>query len=44
MHRFYNTETGTHFYTTSEEERLRVIGSIPFMEYEGIGYYVRCRW
>ena len=36
MHRFYNTETGTHFYTTSEEERLHVIRTIPIMEYEGI--------
>ena len=41
MYRFYNTETGTHFYTTSEEERSRVIRTIPIMEYEGIGYYVR---
>ncbi len=41
MHRFYNNDTGTHFYTTSEEERLRVIATLSFMEYEGIGYYVR---
>lgn len=41
MHRFFNTLTSTHFYTNSEDERLRVIETAPFMEYEGIGYYVR---
>jgi hypothetical protein len=41
MHRFFNNAAGTHFYTTSEEERLNVIATAPYMEYEGIGYYVR---
>lgn len=41
MHRFFNNAAGTHFYTTSEEERLSVIATAPHMEYEGIGYYVR---
>lgn len=41
MHRFFNNASGTHFYTTSEEERQNVIASAPYMEYEGIGYYVR---
>lgn len=41
MHRFFNNAAGTHFYTTSEEERLKVIATAPHMEYEGIAYYVR---
>lgn len=41
MHRFFNNAAGTHFYTSSEAERLRVIATAPYMEYEGIGYYVR---
>jgi hypothetical protein len=41
MHRFYNTETGTHFYTTSKQEVERVKATLPGMEYEGIGYFVR---
>lgn len=41
MHRFFNNAAGTHFYTTSEEERQSVIATAPHMEYEGIGYYVR---
>lgn len=41
MHRFYNLSAGTHFYTTSEDEKQRVMATLPFMEYEGIGYYVR---
>lgn len=41
MHRFFNNAAGTHFYTTSEAERLNVIATAPYMEYEGIGYYVR---
>lgn len=41
MHRFFNNASGTHFYTSSEAERLNVIATAPHMEYEGIGYYVR---
>lgn len=41
IHRFFNNEAGTHFYTASEQERLNVIATAPHMEYEGIGYYVR---
>lgn len=41
MHRFFNNAAGTHFYTADEAERLNVIATLPHMEYEGIGYYVR---
>ena len=33
--RFYNQETGTHFYTIAAAERDRVIGSYPQFIYEG---------
>lgn len=36
VHRFYNTNTGTHFYTASEEERLLVATTWPTVfVYEG---------
>ncbi|MFP8777515.1 DUF1566 domain-containing protein [Hydrogenophaga sp. RWCD_12] len=41
VHRFFNTASSTHFYTTSEEERLKQVATAPYMEYEGIAYYVR---
>ena len=40
LYRFYNTENGTHFYTTSEAERDAVIENLPNFNYEGIAYYV----
>lgn len=41
MHRFFNTRTGTHFYTASEQERANVVASLPDYVYEGIGYFIR---
>jgi len=38
--RFFNTKTGTHFYTTSTAERARVIATLPEYSNEGIAYYV----
>lgn len=35
IYRFFNTSTGSHFFTTSVEERDSVITSIPTMRYEG---------
>jgi CxxC motif-containing protein (DUF1111 family) len=39
VHRFYNTQTGVHFYTISETERAHVVASLPQFTYEGISYY-----
>ena len=39
VHRFYNTQTGVHFYTISEAERANVAASLPQFSYEGVAYY-----
>ena len=39
MYRFFNTRTGTHFYTTSAAERDSVLLNSPAYNYEGIAYY-----
>ncbi|MGS5085723.1 hypothetical protein ACVC7V_04340 [Hydrogenophaga sp. A37] len=39
VHRFYNTQTGVHFYTISETERAHVTATLPQFTYEGIAYY-----
>jgi Protein of unknown function (DUF1566)/Repeat of unknown function (DUF5648) len=41
VYRFFNTKTGTHFYTTSAAERDHVIATWSWYSYEGIAYYVR---
>lgn len=41
IHRFYNTQTGRHFYTASDEERASVAANLKQYLYEGIGYYIR---
>lgn len=41
IHRFFNTRTGTHFYTASDEERANVVANLRQFTYEGIGYYIR---
>lgn len=41
IYRFFNTQTGTHFYTASTTERDNVRYNLPQYLYEGIGYYVR---
>lgn len=38
-HRFYNTQTGAHFYTTSEEEKTSVQNTLPQFQYEGPAFY-----
>lgn len=40
LYRFYNTETGAHFYTTSEQEVATVVQTLQQFKYEGIAYYV----
>ena len=40
LYRFYNTDTGAHFYTTSEQEVAQVVQALPQFKYEGIAYYV----
>ena len=40
VHRFFNTQLGTHFFTPSEGERDSVIENLPVYNYEGIAYYV----
>ncbi len=37
--RFFNTATGTHFYTASVDERDRVIATLPVFHYEGPAFY-----
>lgn len=37
--RFFNTATGTHFYTASVEERDRVIATLPVLHYEGTAFH-----
>jgi VCBS repeat-containing protein len=37
--RFFNTETGGHFYTASEEERDFVLEELPSYRFEDIGFY-----
>ena len=39
VHRFYNTQTGVHFYTISETERANVVATLPQFNYEGVAYY-----
>lgn len=39
-HRFFNTATGVHFYTSSDTERQRVQATLPRFNYEGTAYRV----
>jgi hypothetical protein len=38
--RFFNTNTGTHFYTNSVNERNKLINTMPWFSYEGTNFYV----
>ncbi|WP_428524914.1 hypothetical protein [Roseibium sp.] len=38
IYRFYNSETGAHFFTSSIEERNAVIETLPNFDYEGNSY------
>lgn len=39
VHRFYNTQTGVHFYTISDSERAHVVATMPQFNYEGVAYH-----
>lgn len=39
VYRFYNTKTGTHFYTISAAERDTVVAQYPWFTLEGVAYY-----
>ena len=39
VHRFYNTQTRTHFYTAQDAERDFVQRTFPQFAYEGVAYY-----
>ena len=39
VHRFYNTQTGVHFYTITESERANVVANLPHFTYEGVAYH-----
>lgn len=38
-YRFYNTQTGAHFYTTNEAEKQNVQNTLPQFQYEGPAFY-----
>ncbi len=38
IYRFYNTQTGTHFYSNSPTERNAVLNTIDQFVYEGVGF------
>lgn len=37
--RFFNTASGTHFYTASVEERDRIVATLPVLRYEGPAFH-----
>ena len=39
IHRFFNTTTGSHFFTPYAGERDYVIATYPWFKYEGVGFY-----
>ena len=39
VHRFYNTQSGVHFYTISETERANVVANLTQFQYEGVAYH-----
>ena len=41
VYRFYNQETGVHFYTIDAAERDWVIATLPMYQYEGPSWYAR---
>ncbi len=40
LYRFFNTNTGFHFYTASSTEKDNIINNLPTWNYEGIAYYI----
>ncbi len=41
VYRFFNTKTGTHFYTTSADEKDYVLATWNWFTFEGVAYYVQ---
>lgn len=39
VYRFYNVQTGAHFYTNSAAERDYVIATLPAFQYENVAFY-----
>ncbi|MFA4817333.1 MAG: M4 family metallopeptidase [Parcubacteria group bacterium] len=39
LYRFFNTQTGFHFYTQNSAEKDNIIATLPVWNYEGIAYY-----
>lgn len=39
VHRFFNAQSGVHFYTVSDRERSNVLANFPQYHYEGVAYY-----
>ncbi|MFN3496333.1 MAG: DUF1566 domain-containing protein, partial [Hydrogenophaga sp.] len=39
VYRFYNTQSGVHFYTISEAERASIVANLPQFTEEGVAYY-----
>ena len=44
IYRFFNTKTGVHLYSNSENERDTIIATNPVFKYEGIAYYTDLVW
>ena len=40
VYRFFNTQTGTHFYTAAEAEKDSIIANLPTFNFEGTAYWV----
>jgi hypothetical protein len=38
VHRFYDTKTGDHFYTTSAAEKAQILKTLPHYIYEGVAW------
>ena len=38
--KFFNTDTGTHFYTAAEAEKDSIIANLPSFNFEGAAYRV----
>ena len=40
LYRFFNTQTGTRFYTAAEVEKNSIFASLPSFNFEGTAYWV----
>ncbi|AOW12375.1 hypothetical protein LPB72_07985 [Hydrogenophaga crassostreae] len=41
IYRFFNTQTGTHFYSATPAEKDTIVATLPQFTFEGIAYYIR---